>query len=90
LIPSIAGIPEIILNILTLDTNGQHSTWLYDKRDDLSFVIAHYLQNSIISTAPRMEFNVHTSIATRELAVDIQTFQHHRILRTKLLNQEWL
>jgi hypothetical protein len=41
---NIAVIPEFMLNILTFDTNGQHSTWLYDKIDDFSFVIAHYVQ----------------------------------------------
>ena len=35
-----------------------------------------------------MEFNLHTSIATLELAVYIQTFQRHRILRIKLLNHQ--
>jgi hypothetical protein len=37
-----------------------------------------------------MEFNYHTLTATLELAVYIETFHHHRILRTKLLNQESL
>jgi hypothetical protein len=52
--------------------------------------MTQFLQNSIIPTAPRMEFNFHASIATCELAVDIQTFQHHRILCTELSNQEYL
>jgi high-affinity K+ transport system ATPase subunit B len=30
---NIVVMPDIMLNILTFDTNGQHSTWLYDKRD---------------------------------------------------------
>jgi hypothetical protein len=37
-----------------------------------------------------MEFNYHALTATLELAVYIETFQHHRIIRTKLLNQECL
>jgi hypothetical protein len=48
LIQNIAVIPEFMLNILTFDTNGQHSTWLYDKRDDCSFTITHFPQNNII------------------------------------------
>jgi len=86
-IQNIVVIPDIMFNILTFDTNGQHSTWLYDKRDGCSFTITHFPQNSIIPTAPRMEFNFHTLTATLELAVYIGTFQHHRI---KLLNQECL
>jgi hypothetical protein len=37
-----------------------------------------------------MEFNFHSLTATLELAAYIETFQHHRIFRTKLLNQECL
>ena len=32
---------------LTFDNNGQHSTWFYDQRDDYSFVITHFPENSI-------------------------------------------
>jgi hypothetical protein len=48
---NIAVIPDIMFNILTFDTNGHHSTWLYDKRDDCSFTITHFPQNSILTTA---------------------------------------
>jgi hypothetical protein len=62
LIQNIAVIPEFMLNILTFDTNGQHSTSLNDKRDDCSFTITHFPQNNIILL--RMEFYFHTSTAT--------------------------
>ena len=81
---------DIVSKFVTFDTDGQHSTWRYDKKDYCSFTIAHFPQNSIIPTAPRMEFIFHTSTATLELAVYIQTFQRHRILSIKLLNQECL
>jgi hypothetical protein len=74
LIPNIAAIPDIVFQFLTFDTNGQHYTWLYDKRDECSFTITHFPQNSIIPTAPRMEFNFHTSTPTLEPAVYILTF----------------
>jgi hypothetical protein len=51
LIHNIAMIPDIVLKFLTFDTDGQHSTWRYDKRDDYSFTITHFPQNSIIPTA---------------------------------------
>jgi hypothetical protein len=60
----IAVIPEIMLNILTFDTNGPHSTWLYDKREECSFTITHFPQNSTILL--RIEFYFHTSTATRK------------------------
>jgi hypothetical protein len=50
LIEDTAVIPDIVLNILTFGTNGQHSTWLYDKRDDCSFTITHFPQNSTLCT----------------------------------------
>ena len=74
LIQNIAVIPEIMFNILTFDTNGQHYTWLYDKRDGGSFTFTHCPQNSIIPTARRMEFNFHTLTATLKLAVYIENF----------------
>ena len=67
-------IPDIVFKFLTLDTNGQHSIWLYDKRYYCRFTIKHFPQNSIMPTAPRMEFNFHTSTPTLEPAVYIQTF----------------
>jgi hypothetical protein len=54
----------IMLNILTFDTNGPHSTWLYDKREDCSFTITNFPQNSTILS--RIEFYFHTSIVTRK------------------------
>jgi hypothetical protein len=51
LIQNIAVIPEIMFNILTFDTNDQHSTWLDEKRDDRSFTITHIPQNNIIPIA---------------------------------------
>jgi hypothetical protein len=72
LMQNTAVIPDILFNILIFDTNGQHSTWLYDKRDGCSFTIVLFPQNSIIPTALRMEFTFHTLTATLELAVDIQ------------------
>ena len=74
LILNIAVIPDIMFNILIFDTNGQHSTWLYDKRDGCSFTIVLFPQNSIIPTALSMEFNFHTSTATLEFSVYIQIF----------------
>jgi hypothetical protein len=32
LIQNIAVIPDIVFQFLTFDTNGQHSSWLYDKK----------------------------------------------------------
>ena len=74
LIQNTAVIPDIMFNILILDTNRQHSTWLYSKRNGCIFAIVLFPQNSIIPTALRMEFNLHTSTATLELAVYIQIF----------------
>ena len=71
LIQNTAVIPDIMFNILILHTNRQHSTWLYNKRDGCIFAIVLFPQNSIIPTALRMEFNLHTSTATLELAVYI-------------------
>jgi hypothetical protein len=64
MIHHIAVIPDSILNILTFDTNGPHSTWLYDKREDCSFTITHFPQNSTI--LPRIEFYFHTTTAARK------------------------
>jgi hypothetical protein len=47
LIVNIAVIPEIMFKFLTFDSNGQHSTWLYDKRDDCSFIITHFPQKAL-------------------------------------------
>jgi hypothetical protein len=51
LIHNIAMTPDIVLKFLTFDTDGQHSTWRYDKKDDCSFTNTHFPQNSIIPTA---------------------------------------
>jgi hypothetical protein len=64
MIHHIAVIPDIMPNILTFVTNGPHSTWLYDKKEDCSFTITHFPQNSTI--LPRIEFYFHTSTATRK------------------------
>ena len=71
---NIVVMPDIMFNILTFDTNGQHYTWLYDKRDGGNFTFTHCPQNSIIPTARRMEFNFHTLTATLKLAVYIENF----------------
>ena len=42
-----AVMPDIMLKFLILDTDGQHSTLLYDKRDNCSFTITHFPQNNI-------------------------------------------
>ena len=49
-IHNIVAMPDFMFNILTFDTNGQHSTWLYDKGDGCSFTFTHFPQNSIIPT----------------------------------------
>jgi len=72
LIQNTAVIPDIMFQFLTFDTNGQHSTRLYDKRYECRFTITYFPQNSIMPTAPLMEFNFHT--ATLQLVVYIQTF----------------
>jgi hypothetical protein len=41
---NIVAMPDIMFNILTFDTNGQHSTWFYDKRDGCSFPFTHFRQ----------------------------------------------
>ena len=76
-----------MLNILTFVTNGPHSTCLYDKKEDCSFTITHFPQNSTI--LPRIEFYFHTStLLASSLYSDF--FQRHHILSTRLLNQECL
>jgi hypothetical protein len=39
LIHNIAMIPDIVLKFLTFDTDGQHSTWRYDKKNDCNLPI---------------------------------------------------
>ena len=39
LIHNIVMIPDIVLKFLTFDTDGQHSTWRYDKKNDCNLPI---------------------------------------------------
>jgi len=89
LIQNIAVMPEAMLNILTFNTNGQHSTWFYDKRDDCSFTITYFPQKSTIPTAQRMEF-IFTPQPLLSSSLYSEFCQLHRILSTKLLNEECL
>jgi len=86
LIQNIAVIPDIMFNILTFDTNGQHSTWLYDKRDDCSVTITHFPQNSITPT-PCVWSLIFTPQPLLSSSLYSDLFQRHR---TKLLDQECL
>jgi len=78
-----------MFKVLTFDTNGQHSTWFCDKRDDYSFTITHFPQNSIISTASVWSL-IFTPQSLLSCSLYSDFFQRHRILSTKLLNQECL
>jgi hypothetical protein len=53
-----------MVNILHGFMTKESTVVLSHKRDYCSFIITHFPQNSIIPTAPRMEFNFHTSTAT--------------------------
>ena len=90
LIQNIAVIPDIMFKFLTVDTDGQHSTWRYDKKDDCSFTNTHFPQNSIIPTA-RVWILIFTTLPLHSnLQFIFRIAQRHRILRTKLLNQDCL
>ena len=91
LMENTAAIRDIMFNILTFDTNGQHSTWLYDKRDDCSFTITHFPQNSIISIALPMEFNLHTSTATLKQLIYIPvSTSPYETIRSRMVKQNRL
>ena len=92
LIQNTAVKPDILFNILIFDTNDQHSTLLYDKRDGCSFTIVLFPQNSITRTALRMEFNFYTSTATLELAVYFQNcstspYSGYSIIKSRMFKE---
>jgi len=90
LIQNIAVISDIVFQFLTFDTNGQHSTWLYDKRGECSFTITHFQQNSIIPIARLWSLIFTPQPLHSNLQFILRVVQRHRILHTKLLNQECL
>ena len=90
LILNTAVIPEIMFKFLQFDTDGQHSTWRYDKKDDCSFTITHLPQNSIIPAACVWSLIFEPQPLHRNLQFIFRLFQRHRILSTKLFNQECL